>query len=53
MTNSEFFSDVKHRLDTLKKKELQGIDIYARERFYDSSFYESKTEGEMEKNLKN
>lgn len=37
----------------LKKQELQGFDIYKRERFYDSSYYESETESELEVNLAN
>lgn len=51
MSNSDFFTDVKHKLETLKKQEIQGIDIYARERFYDSSFYESDADSEFEKTL--
>lgn len=35
----------------LKRRELQGFDINQRERFYDSSYCESETEGELEKKL--
>jgi protein kinase A/protein kinase X len=51
MSNSEFFLDVRHKLENLKKQEIQGLDIYARERFYDSSFYESEVDSEFEKTL--
>ncbi|CAK80602.1 unnamed protein product (macronuclear) [Paramecium tetraurelia] len=46
MSESEFFADLKYRLDYLKKQELMGVDIH--DRNLESSYCESEIDPELD-----
>ncbi|CAD8063725.1 unnamed protein product [Paramecium primaurelia] len=46
MSDSEFFADLKQRLDYLKKQELMGVDIH--DRNLESSYCESEIDPELD-----